>query len=146
MNRGVAYLLTAMTALFWGLSFVVLNKALDYVDEFQVLALRWTLASLLFGGLIVFRVIRIDLRQPEWKYLLLTGILEPGIYSVFEIFGLSHTSPSVSSIFIATIPGTAVPPPRPLLRRIHLEPLQAAQESMVLKRFVFFMVILPHFQ
>lgn len=104
MSRGLAYLLTAMTALFWGLSFVVLNKALDYVDEFQVLALRWTLASLLFGGLIVFRVIRIDLRQPEWKYLVLTGILEPGIYSVFEIFGLSHTSPSVSSIFIATIP------------------------------------------
>jgi drug/metabolite transporter (DMT)-like permease len=90
-------------------------------------------------------VIRLNLRKPALKYLILTGILEPGIYSVFEIYGLSNTSASVSSIFIATIP-CATLVAGAIFWRIRLSRMSVISILMAFAGVVVFTVFSPAFQ
>lgn len=102
------YILILITATFWGLSFVALNYALKRMDPFQILAARWTIAAAVFGVLVFKGILRIDVHKKSFPYMILTGLASPGLYSIFEIHGLKYTSPSISSIFIATIPTAAL--------------------------------------
>ena len=104
MKKSVAYGLVMVVSVFWGMSFIVLTQLLKWLGTMEILALRWTLASVIFACLIGAGRIRINLRGKNMKFLLLTGLTEPCIYSVFEIYGLKYSSASISSIFIATIP------------------------------------------
>lgn len=107
-RKGMTFVLVMVTATGWGLSFVAMNRLLMKIGPMQVLAERWLLSALVF--LLVFAVkgMRIDVRKKNFKYLILTAVLEPAFYSVFEVYGLKYTSPSISSIFIATIPCMAL--------------------------------------
>ncbi|MFC2661536.1 MAG: DMT family transporter, partial [Eubacterium sp.] len=87
-----------------GLSFTASNLLLKTMDPIMILQVRWTIASLIFGGMIAAGKLRFDFKKKGVKFLLLAAFLEPCCYSIFETYGLSLTSPSVSSIFIATIP------------------------------------------
>ena len=98
------YILILMISLFWGLSFVALNFAMKRMDPMQILASRWTIAAILFGVLVYREKIRINIHSDRFVYVLLAGLMQPCLYSIFEIYGLKYTSPSISSIFIATIP------------------------------------------
>jgi drug/metabolite transporter (DMT)-like permease len=91
-------------ALFWGLSFLGTSVSLKKLDVIQLLALRWTIATALFLVLSLFRVVKIRFRGKRLRWLLLTGALQPCIYSIFETLGVKLTTASESSIFIATIP------------------------------------------
>lgn len=93
-----------VVSVFWGMSFIVLTQLLKWLGTMEILALRWTLASVIFACLIGAGRIRISLRGKNARLLFLTGLSEPCIYSVFEIYGLKYSSASISSIFIATIP------------------------------------------
>lgn len=104
MSKRTAMLLVALTSAFWGLSFTASNLLLKTMDPIMILEVRWTVASVIFGGMIAAGKLRIDFHRQSVKFLLLAAFLEPCLYSIFETYGLSLTSPSVSSIFIATIP------------------------------------------
>ena len=103
-SKGTCYALILVTAVFWGLSFIFMNRMLEYMEPLQVIAGRWTLAAIIFLILMLAGKVRIDLHKKKVKYIFLCGLLEPGLYSVFETYGLKYTSASISSIFIATIP------------------------------------------
>ena len=75
-----------------------------WLDPLQIIAVRWTIAACIFIGMMLAGKFRIDIGKKNFKFLMLAGMIEPGMYSVFEVYGLYYTSPSVSSIFIATIP------------------------------------------
>lgn len=91
-------------AIVWGLSFFFTTVALRTLDVFEVLQLRWLLAALTFLVFIAAGKIKIDMKRPEFKYVVITAILQPCIYSPFENLGIAYTSTAESSIFIATIP------------------------------------------
>lgn len=104
MKKSVAYVLVMVVGGFWGLSFIALSRLQNQLDNMEILALRWTLAAVVFLILIAAGKLHLNLKSPRAKFLMLTGIAEPCIYSIFEIYGLELTSPSISSIFIATVP------------------------------------------
>lgn len=104
MSKKTAMFLVALTSAFWGLSFTASNLLLKTMDPIMILEVRWTIASVIFAGMIAAGKLRISFQKKSVKYFLLAAFLEPCLYSIFETYGLSLTSPSVSSIFIATIP------------------------------------------
>lgn len=104
MLKKTAMFLVALTSAFWGLSFTASNLLLKTMDPIMILQVRWTIASLIFGGMIAAGKLRFNFKKKGVKFLFLAAFLEPCCYSIFETYGLCLTSPSVSSIFIATIP------------------------------------------
>lgn len=104
MKKKLVYILIFGISLIWGLSFIALTVLLRWLDPLQIIAVRWTLASCIFIALMAAGKFRIDIKRKSFRLLVLAGMIEPGMYSVFEVYGLYYTSPSISSIFIATIP------------------------------------------
>jgi len=104
LKKNFVYALIFGISLLWGFSFIALNVLMRWLDPLQIIAVRWTIAACIFIGMMLAGKFRIDIGKKNFKFLLLAGMIEPGMYSVFEVYGLYYTSPSVSSIFIATIP------------------------------------------
>lgn len=109
-NKVVIWLLLAMVATLWGLSFFASTSALHYVGPFELLSVRWTIAALIFLTLIGLRVVKVDfkskfnIKNRATRYLLLLVTFQPCLYATFEILGIKHTTTSESSIIIALIP------------------------------------------
>jgi len=91
-------------AIFWGMSFYFTTAAVQKLGTMELLGMRWSLSAVIFLVLIAFRIIKIDIHKPGFKYVALTGALQPCIYSIFETNGIKMTSTSESSIIIAIIP------------------------------------------
>ncbi|MBQ1489933.1 MAG: DMT family transporter [Eubacterium sp.] len=102
------YILIVTTALFWGLSFVAMNALLDWLEPAQILAGRWTLAAACFAVILLVKRHRIEFRGKSIRFLLLTGLAEPVLEAFCETNSLRYVSPSICSIFIATVPCVAL--------------------------------------
>lgn len=98
------YALVPVCALSWGFSYLGVSVALKSLDPMQLLALRWTVSTVLFLILAAFGIVKISYKGKDVKMVLLVGILQPCIYATFETLGIKYTTTSESSIFIATIP------------------------------------------
>lgn len=103
-KKWFVYTLVPICALSWGLSFLGTTVTLKRLDVIQLLAMRWTISAVIFLLLVLFGRIKICLQKKNMKILLMTGALQPCIYSIFETTGIKLTTTSESSIFIATIP------------------------------------------
>ena len=96
-------LLILLTVIFWGLSFVATKLALQYLDPFEIIALR-----LLLGAPVLYVAIltkKIDLAFRREDYLILmaaSGIL--AVHFLIQAFGLMYTSATNTGWLIATIP------------------------------------------
>jgi len=98
------YGMIPVCALCWGFSFLGTKVTLDKLDTIQLLAMRWSIAALIFVVLALCKVIKIRFRGKPLIWIVSTGVLQPCIYSLFETKGIQLTTASESSIFIATIP------------------------------------------
>ena len=98
------YALVPICALMWGMSYLGTSGALVRLGVMELLALRWTVSTLLFLVLIACGVVKVSYRGKNVKLILLVGFLQPCIYAIFETLGIKYTTTSESSIFIATIP------------------------------------------
>ena len=97
------YLALAFTILFWGLSFIATKIALTSFTPFVYMFFRFTLASVFFLVLMLWRGFP-KLSAGDHKKLFLIGLLEPGLYFIFETFGLTYTTASKASLIIAAVP------------------------------------------
>ena len=88
----------------WGFSFIAVDILLDTYAPLQVQALRWPVAAIFFAVLGLTGIVKMDFRGKPKKWLFLTAAVQPCLYAIFETYGVKFTSPSMSSIFIATIP------------------------------------------
>ena len=104
MGRLKLFILLIPLSLTWGLSFLATSMTVKAVDPVPLLAMRWGTAGLLCLFLVIFRVIRIDVRKPAFKWMVFIGILEPCTYFLCETNGIALTSTSVAAIMIAVIP------------------------------------------
>ncbi|NLD11055.1 DMT family transporter [Aminicella lysinilytica] len=104
VNKSLIFVLFVFLGLFWGMSFFATTVALELLTPIQILAIRWAVSALIFLVLIAAGKIKIKIKKGSFRFLLLTGLLQPCVYSIFETNGIAMTSTSESSIFIATIP------------------------------------------
>jgi drug/metabolite transporter (DMT)-like permease len=90
--------------IFWGMSFVWSAIVLKYYDPITTVLLRLIISSaILFAGLKIFNRIQ-KLNKQDYKLFFLSALLNPFLYFLGENYGLQLTSPTISSIIIATIP------------------------------------------
>jgi len=86
----------------FGLSFLFTKNALDYVSPIEFLSFRFIISSFSMLILIIFGVIKIR-KKPYYKLLPLV-LFQPGLYFIFENFGVKYIPVSESGIIISTIP------------------------------------------
>jgi len=103
---GIAGLLVATSA--WGSLFLVGKPVLAYVDPVWFTLIRYTLASVGFAALLlwrggVFPWAKLHAHAPR---LALLGFAGYGFFSVMVLTGLAHSVPSHGAVIMATMPIT----------------------------------------
>lgn len=102
---GIAGLLVATSA--WGSLFLVGKPVLAYVDPVWFTLIRYTLASVGFASLLLWRGAfpwaKLHAYAPR---LALLGFAGYGFFSVMVLTGLAHSVPSHGAVIMATMPIT----------------------------------------
>ncbi len=91
-----------VTSVVFGLSFLFTKNALDFVNIFDFLAIRFTVSFVSMMAIMFFLKVRVT-RKPYYKLLPL-AIFQPVLYFIFETLGLVHTSSSQAGIIVSTLP------------------------------------------
>ncbi len=91
-------------AVIWGFSFLFTKETLDHTFPLQLLGFRFGAAALLLTALMLFGVIRINLKGKPTSSLLLLALFQPGLYFLGETWGVKLTSASEAGMVIALVP------------------------------------------
>jgi len=104
-RQGIApYLAAAGSAVIFGFSFLFTKNALDNLEAFELLGLRFFLAAVSVLLLHRLRLIQVMLTWDKLRSLLLVALLQPLLYFICETIGVQHTSSSVAGVLIGLIP------------------------------------------
>jgi len=103
-SQWFVYLCGVLISLIYGFSFMFSKNALNTLEPFHILAFRFSIASLFLFILKATGIIKISLKGKKISSLFLISFFVPGVYYIFEIFGLSFSSSSQVGLFIALIP------------------------------------------
>lgn len=98
------YLLAMLAMLFWGMSFVWSTIVFEYYDPITTVFLRLILSTIILWVIIVIWNKKEKVRKEHYMLFLFSSLLNPFLYFIGENFGLKLTSPTISSVIIATIP------------------------------------------
>jgi drug/metabolite transporter (DMT)-like permease len=104
MKRYLPYLAGLGVALAWGLSFLFTKGALDYLEPFHLLGLRFAAALGAMSALRLAGIIKIKMSASDYLQLLPLAIFQPILYFSAETMGVLLTSASYSAMMIAAIP------------------------------------------
>ncbi|MGB9600261.1 MAG: DMT family transporter [Myxococcota bacterium] len=101
MLRYYIYMITA--ALLWGGSFVGTKIALYQIKPMTLIFFRYVIGSVIV--LTASRFIGFQkIERRDLKWLILLCIFEPGLYFLFETYGIKETDPTIAALIIALIP------------------------------------------
>ena len=114
----MVYLVAAISALIFGLSFLFTKGALEYLGNYPLLALRFIIAALVMWLLRRLRLIKINLKGRPLGGIILLAIFEPIIYFICETQGIRLTTSSEAGLMISMIPVVAAILAALLLREI----------------------------
>lgn len=99
-----AVLCAALGNIFWGLSFLFIKVALDFVSTPNImLAHRFTISTLIMLGMILFGKQTISFKGKNWKPVLLLALMQLSYY-LFESYGILYTSSTISGLVLALVP------------------------------------------
>lgn len=98
MKKYKGELLMLITAVMWGSGFVGMAIGLEHWTVFQLMALRFTLASLLLA-IVFHKKLRLISRHVLWRGAVLGSILF--VAFVFQTVGLEYTTPSKNAFLTA---------------------------------------------
>lgn len=105
MSRIPAPLLPVVAALSWGAMFPIADHAFGRVDPFNITAIRYGVASLMFVAILVAVEGRGALRlEGRGRRLFVLGSLGFAGFNLFAYVGLSHTEPQNAAIIVPTMP------------------------------------------
>ncbi|HHW61755.1 MAG TPA: DMT family transporter [Syntrophomonadaceae bacterium] len=104
MNKQFSTILSLLlTVFFWGLSFIGIKFVLKSFSPFVYMFLRFFIASLFFLCILLYKGFP-SLERKTHLLLFLTALFEPGLYFIFETYGLTLTTASNASIITAMVP------------------------------------------
>ncbi len=98
------YLAGTGVAFTWGFSFMFTRGALDYLEPFHLLGLRFGAAVIAMSLLRTTGLVKINLKPTDYLNLLPLAIFQPIIYFSAETAGIQHTSSAYAGMMIAIIP------------------------------------------
>lgn len=88
----------------FGFSFIFSKMALSVAEPIIILSARFTISFLVLNILSVFGNFKLDYKGKPKLRLLLMGLMQPLLYFIFELFGLSLVSSALSGVIIALVP------------------------------------------
>ena len=100
----LAMFAAAAANVIWGVGVVFSRRALAVSSPALLMFWRFTAALAVMTLYAWFRGIRLRFRGRPWKYLLLMGIFEPGMYFAFEQYGILLTSATFAGIMLSMGP------------------------------------------
>ena len=104
LEKFISYFFFIFVALVWGLSFLVIKEALDALDTFEVLAVRWGISGVFFILAAVLGLVKVNFRGKKLRRVLFLCLCQPCAYSLFECLGVDRTTATETSIIIAAVP------------------------------------------
>ena len=107
MRKSIVYILLALSAIIWGVSFIMTKELFvteEHISVFIILTFRLVLATAVtFPVLLLTRRLE-PIRRGDLGWFLLLALCEPFIYCICETSGVQLVSGSMASIVVATIP------------------------------------------
>lgn len=89
--------------LLWGSSFIAMKVAVTALDPLLVIFGRMAVATLFFS-LLARRFLRAKYQKGDWIPMVLMALCEPGLYFLFEAYGLTLTTAAQGGMVTATLP------------------------------------------
>lgn len=109
------YLAGVAWASIFGLSFLVTKDALEAFNPFELLFLRFALATVALLLLLAFGLIRLRFRGKPLGILALVCLFQPLLYFAFETFGVRETATSTAGLILGALPAAVAALSLPLL-------------------------------
>lgn len=103
-NKVILYTLAVIESVIWGFSFVGTKAALVKLTPIEVITARWTMAAVILVILAALKIIKVNFKRKNMKLVMIAALAQPCLYSIGEAYGISLTTTSESSIFIAMGP------------------------------------------
>ncbi|MCX7695928.1 MAG: DMT family transporter [Caloramator sp.] len=104
MKKYLPYFAGVTMSLIFGFSFIFSKAALETLSTFELLFLRFTTATITMSLLILFGVVKVNLKDKNLKPLILVALWQPIIYFIMETKGLQYTTSSEAGVMMAFIP------------------------------------------
>ncbi len=117
-------LLLVAAAASWGLGTVLTKHALSGVPPFTLAVVQLAASSLFLWSLVLAQGLRLPLTRRTGQ-LALTGLLEPGLATIFVVLGLKLTTATMTTLIFAAQPALVALLAWPLLRERLSRPMLA---------------------
>jgi drug/metabolite transporter (DMT)-like permease len=98
------YPIIILSMIFWGMSFVWTSIVFKYYHPITTIFIRLIISTLLLTAFIFLTGKFERLQKKDRGLFLLSSLFNPFLYFLGENFGLLNSSPTISSVIIATIP------------------------------------------
>jgi len=98
------HLYATAAMLFWGLSFIWTTGLLAYFQPVTIIFIRLLISSAFLFLLMIVSGRFEKIKKEDYWLLLGSAIFNPFLYFLGENFGVKFTTPTLSSVIIATIP------------------------------------------
>ena len=92
----------------YGLSYIFTKHVSESTSGFALLGWRFLVAFIAINLLVLFGIVKIDLRRKNLKPLITVAIFSPCIYFIAETFGIRNTTATESSVMLACIPAVSL--------------------------------------
>jgi drug/metabolite transporter (DMT)-like permease len=116
MNNWVVYLAGVAWSSVFGLSFLVTQGALEAFSPFELLFLRFTLATAILSVLARLGFVKLGFRGKPKAVLFLLCLFQPVIYFACETFGLERTASSTAGLILGAMPAAVALLSVPMLK------------------------------
>jgi len=106
-NKYLPYLAGITFSVIFGFSFLASNIALRYVKPLDLIAFRFLVAFGFIGLLRALKVVNLNFKGKDLRIVYLTGLSQPVLYFIFEVYGIKLLPSSEAGMMIALIPVVA---------------------------------------
>ena len=97
LAAGIAYSI-------FGLSYLFSKMALNITEPMILLCVRFSVTLIILNLLLLFRVMKLNLKGKSLFMPILLGIMNPVLYFVFENYGLKYTTTSFTGVISSMSP------------------------------------------
>jgi|GEM_PF-2099847 len=99
-----AYFAGAGMCLIFGSAYIAMKIALETINPFLTILLRYLFGAIVLHVIYYSRKKREKIRRSDLKALIFLCLLEPGLFFIFDAYGLKFTTAVRASIILSTIP------------------------------------------
>ncbi len=103
-NKTLGVLAALAANVIFGFSFIFSKLALKVAQPLIILSVRFTVSFAVLNLILLFSKTKLSFKGKPKIKLILMGLMQPLLYFIFELYGLSKVSSALSGVIIALVP------------------------------------------